>query len=170
MNARRITYAAICTMCAAVLTGCAVPFTVVTETITIELPVLSQFVTDYQEERVELPSEALRDGVSFTNVRFFYTITTDSPFRANVEIWVSDDQSVDGESDPDTDDKIVDVVIENQSTVSGSADSPALVRALNAKQEFIVVGGFAESLTGGGTVTITTYAEIEGSVQPASAF
>lgn len=146
------------------LAACSVPFTVVTETSTVEIPISTQFGSGYQEDRVLLPAEARREGVRFTDVRFNYTATTDSGLEADVEIWISQDQTTDGTYNELSDDRIVDRRLSRGETVSGLAQSDALVRALNAGQQYVVVGGFAESLLGGGTVTITVFAEIAGSV------
>ena len=148
--------------------SCAIPFTTETEPTTLVIPISSTFLTGYRENRVELPAEALRDGIRYDEVRFHYRATTESDLDADVEIWISDDQTTDNDYDTENDDMIVDIRLSSGETKSGWASSEALVRALNAQQQYIVIGGFARSLTGGRSVTITVYAEITGSVLPAA--
>lgn len=164
---RTLTYFALLLLAAVVLAGCAVPFSVDTQPVTVSVPIQSSLFSAEQEETVDIPDEATRDELVYDEVRIHYEVTTDTSSDTEARVWISDDQTTDDTYTDSEEELILSVSVPGGETITGWKESQELVNALNAQHDVFVVGGTARNTLGTGTATITLYAEITGTVQPA---
>jgi hypothetical protein len=147
----------------AFLFACSVPFD--TETAPAEITLNNTYGLTV-EQVVGVPEEALREEVSYSKIVIHYTVTANNNFVSDVDVtlYVSDDTTADGSQAGD-DETVLQETLSPGETTSGSTVSDKLEAVLNARQAEFVVGGdvSAVSLPADAEVTITMYAEIEGS-------
>ncbi len=141
---------------AATLAGCAIPFDAQTEQRTVEVQNTLGF---YVETEVSIPSEARKDGVSFSDVKLDYTVRRDGNFEADVAIYADSEEEADGEKGDA--EKLVDVHLDpDEESESGVATSARIKEALNQELRSFVVG--AENLS---TSLDSVYVDVRLSVE-----
>ena len=119
------------------VSGCAIPFDITTATMTIELP--NTYGT-YVEQAIEIPAEALTDGVTYSEIILYYTVRKSDSLAADVSLYASTDQVADHAKDP-SDEKLIDVHLGlTDAEKSGEVISLKIRDALNNKQPKFVMG------------------------------